>query len=178
MLLQSLITASEVWVVAEALNVAAQGSGNVFTGHLEPSIWSVARSVNLCQGKLRLVIASGCGSLLCRLPLLPTPQSTSSSSPRPITAMSIAAFPEIVLLWCAKSTSFSIFQHMLESALSFSLSVHLYTSMDMWGGRKYDSPLKHAQMCLFWALSELVYFPDQQQGLQGPFNLSRWGGKG
>lgn len=30
-----------------ALNVVAQGSGSVFTGHLEPSIWSETRSLNL-----------------------------------------------------------------------------------------------------------------------------------
>lgn len=36
-------SARGVW----ALNAVAQGSGNVFTGHLEPSIWSVERSVNL-----------------------------------------------------------------------------------------------------------------------------------
>lgn len=35
-----------------ALNVVAQGSGSVFTGHLEPSIWSETRSVNLSSGSV------------------------------------------------------------------------------------------------------------------------------
>lgn len=35
-----------------ALNAVAQGSGSVFTGHLEPSIWSETRSVNLSSGSV------------------------------------------------------------------------------------------------------------------------------